>query len=498
MSDAGIALYSAAQVRALDACAIGEHRISGERLMARAAAAAYDRLRRRWPSPEALHVVCGTGNNGGDGFLLALLAHGDGLPVTVYQVGDPARINGDALSARDQLLAGGVRLCAWDAAALVAARGVLVDALLGTGISGEVHGERAAVIRAINACGLPVLALDTPSGLCPDTGRVLGVAVRAQATVSFIGRKRGHYTLEGPEHCGDRQFDALAVPDAVFGAVPAAEHWELMQLPRELSVLAPRPGIAHKGWYGRVLVLGGDLGMGGAALMAAEAALRSGAGLVRVATRAEHVPAVLARLPEAMPAAVDSVHTLAPLLAAADVLVLGPGLGRSSWSQQLFLHALGSGLPMVVDADALGLLARRADRGAWQRADCVITPHPGEAAALLGISTAAVQADRFAAADALHRRYGAAAVLKGNGSLVCGQDGARAVCAQGNPGMASGGMGDVLAGLVGGLLAQGLGPVEAARLGVCVHAAAGDLAAADGQCGLLATDLMPHLRRLLG
>jgi NAD(P)H-hydrate epimerase len=496
MPEAAPLLYSAAQTRALDAAAIERGGLRGMTLMARAAEAAFARLARRWPSPAAIAVVCCGGNNGGDGYLVAALAHKRGLPVTVFTVGDPARLSGDAASARQHALDEGVAAAPWREGCLPAEPGsVIVDALLGTGLGGPVRPDAAAVIEAVNDSGLPVLAVDIPSGLCADTGRVLGSAVRATATVTFIGRKRGLYTADGPALAGDVDFDDLAVPAESFAAVPRAEAWELLSLAAEREALPPRPPQAHKGHFGNVLVIGGDRGMGGAALLAAEAALRAGAGLVRVATRREHVPACLARLPEAMVHAVADVHELEPLLAASDLLVLGPGLGRGPWGEQLFARARSSALPAVIDADGLALLA--AGNAPWP-APAVLTPHPGEAGRLLGTDGGTVQADRFASARALAERYAATVVLKGNGSLVVAEDGSGGLCAAGNPGMATGGMGDVLAGLTGGLFAQGLSPARAARLAVSAHAAAADLAAADGQRGLLPSDLFAPLRRLLG
>lgn len=488
-------LYSAAQTRALDSAAIERCSIPGHVLMRRAAEAAYARLLRRWPAPAAIIVLCGGGNNGGDGYLLAALAKKRGHAVRVFHGSDPSRLRGDAASACEQALAEGVPVAAWERGALQAEpESVVVDALLGTGLGGPVREDVARIIDTLNGSGLPVLAVDIPSGLCADSGTVLGSAVRATATVSFIGRKRGLYTGAGPDHCGDLDFDDLAVPAAVYAAVPPGDSWTLLDPARERDALAPRPADAHKGHFGNVLVIGGERGMGGAALLAAEAALRAGAGLVRIATRAEHVAPALARLPAAMAAAVADVHELQPLLAVSDVLVLGPGLGRGPWAEQLYECARGAQLPAVLDADALALLAARGDP--WS-APAVLTPHPGEAARLLGSDSARVQADRFASARALAERYRATAVLKGNGSLVAAPDGAGALCAAGNPGMATGGMGDVLAGLIGGLLAQGLDGAAAARLAVSTHAAAADLAAADGQRGLLPTDLFAPLRRLL-
>jgi NAD(P)H-hydrate epimerase len=287
-------------------------------------------------------------------------------------------------------------------------------------------------------------------------------------------------------------FDDLDVPPGVFlSATPSATRLEVGLLSR---LLPRRPRGAHKGRFGHVLVVGGDHGMTGAVRMAAEAAARSGAGLVSVATRPEHAAAIAAVRPELMCHGVDGAAQLHPLLERATVVAIGPGLGQSPWAQRLLGQVLDADLPLVVDADALNLLAREPhNRGRW-----VITPHPGEAARLLGTAAAAVQADRFAAVEALADAFGGVAVLKGAGTLIRARGQVTYVCDAGNPGMASGGMGDVLTGVIAGLAAQGLDLEDAARAGVYAHAAAADAAArSGGERGLLALDLLPELRRLL-
>jgi ADP-dependent NAD(P)H-hydrate dehydratase / NAD(P)H-hydrate epimerase len=488
------ALYTAVQSRALDRCAIEDHGIPGLVLMHRAAQASLHTLLARWPEPPHIQVLCGTGNNGGDGYLIADMAHKRGIPVAVMQLGDVGRITGDAAQARQQALANGVIESEFSVEGLPE-EGVIVDAMLGTGLGGDVRGIYSQAIAAVNDSGLPVLAVDIPSGLCSDTGRVLGCAAVADCTVSFIGLKRGLFTLAGADHCGDLLFDDLGVPPEVYQQVPADSYCLDLEVLLE-SLLPPRPAMAHKGMYGTVLVVGGDYGMAGAALLAGEAALRSGAGLVRVATRAEHVPAMIARCPELMACSVRSGQDLQPLVDTADVLVVGPGLGQQPWAEQLFQVAMASGKPMLLDADALNLLAA-AEVPQAGGDNCVLTPHPGEAARLLGISNAEVQADRFDAARALQQRFGGVAVLKGNGSLIASRDSLQ-LSEYGNPGMASGGMGDTLSGLIGSLMAQGLEPAAAAALGVCVHGAAADLASDAGERGLLASDLMVEIRSLLG
>ncbi|KZX58595.1 bifunctional ADP-dependent (S)-NAD(P)H-hydrate dehydratase/NAD(P)H-hydrate epimerase [Halioglobus sp. HI00S01] len=484
-------LYTAEQTRALDRSAIDGHRVPGITLMSRAAHATFDAMLDLWPEPEQVQVLCGTGNNGGDGFLIADLALKRGIPVVVYQLGDAAKISGDALLARQQAEANGVDIQPFEDTQLIPL-GIVVDAMLGTGLGGDVRGPYVEAIETVNAVGVPVVAVDIPSGLCADTGRVLGCAVVADLTVTFIGMKRGLFTAAAPDYVGELQFDDLMVPPEIYLQVDAGVFG--LDVAELLETLPHRPANAHKGMYGTVLVVGGDYGMAGAAALAAEAALRCGAGLVQVATRPEHVSALVARAPEVMPIGVESGDNLAPMLAAADVIVVGPGLGQSDWSRILAQAALASGKPLVLDADVLNLLA--AGELTLIGTDHILTPHPGEAARLLDCANAEVQHDRFASARALQEKLGGVVVLKGNGTLITGT-GPIMLSDYGNPGMASGGMGDVLSGVIGSFVAQGLEFDEAAALGVCLHGAAADLAAEDGMHGLLASDLMPWLRELL-
>ncbi len=480
-------LYSAAQTRELDARLIAAG-TPGFVLMQRAAQAAWRALRQRWPQAGEVTVLTGRGNNAGDGYLIAMLAQRAGWQVRVLAVGDPAQLGGDAASAYAEARAAGVSVLPWcDALPL---SGVVVDALLGTGLSGEVRAPYREAIEAINRAGQPVLAVDLPSGLCADSGAAQGCAVRADLTVTFIGLKLGLFTGAAVDQVGELVFDDLQAEPALLGALmPAGRRLDGAALPQ----LAPRPRGAHKGSYGQVLVIGGDHGTAGAALMAAETALRAGAGMVSLATRPAHVLASLARTPEVMCLGVESTYAMGPLLERADVLVLGPGLGQAPWGRSLLSLAPGRALPQVWDADALNLLASGQLR---LPAGAIITPHPGEAARLLGCTLAEVQQDRPQAARTLAERLACTVVLKGAGTLVADAKGRLAVCDRGHPAMASAGLGDVLAGLLGALLAQGLAPYEAACLGVWLHARAGEEAAVDGR-GLFATDLIPFIRKLL-
>lgn len=485
-------LYTAAQSRAVDRCAIEVHGLPGPLLMARAARAAFAILEDRMPNLEQVQILCGAGNNGGDGLLLAMLCGAKGIDTRVFLVdGEPRSADGRAAFTR--ALSAGVRIEDFASDTALFDGGVVVDAMLGTGLRAAPRPAFAGAIAAINRVAAAVLALDVPSGVDSDTGHVPTEAVRADYTVSFITAKRGLYTGTGAAHAGSVFCVDLDVPTAAYGAAGGAVA-SMIDFAQEREPLQKRPVHAHKGDYGRCLLVGGDVGMGGAILLAARAALCLGVGLARVATRGQHLAPLLAHSPECMAQAVEHRNALVPLLDWADAIVIGPGLGREPWGEQMLQAALGSGKPLLVDADAINLLA---DGSKALPEGSVITPHPGEAARLIGCTTSQVQADRFAAVGKLEALTGAAVVLKGNGSLVSAQ-GCPAICLAGNPGMASGGMGDVLSGVIGALLAQGALPASAARLGAVMHAMAGDRAAAEhGECALRASHLFPELEALL-
>lgn len=462
----------------------------GYELMCRAGAAALRVLRTRWPEARSLAVVCGAGNNGGDGLVVARLAKAAGLRVRVLLLADTAHLKGEAAQAAADCAAAGVVVEAFAAAALGGAD-VIVDALLGTGLARALAPEFRTAIEAINQAGRPVLALDVPSGLDADTGLAQGLAVHADATITFVGLKQGLFLGEAADHCGALEFADLDLP-AALGAdfEPPLERLVFDEL---RGALPRRARSAHKGSAGRLLLVGGGPGMPGAIRLAAEAALRVGAGLVYVATHADSLLPVLAGRPEIIGRAVRSSQDFADLLSAADAVVLGPGLGRSAWAYQLWQEVLAADRPLVLDADGLNWLAAEPrTRARW-----VLTPHPAEAARLMASGGAAdVQRDRKGTALALARHYGATVVLKGAHTLVAAAGGGRppAVCDHGNPGMATGGTGDVLAGVIGALLVQTGDLERSARAGVLLHALAGDGAAVAGERGMVASDLLPELR----
>lgn len=497
-------LYTADEVRAAEQRAQTMVHIDERGLMERAGGAAFAYLRERWPRAQRIVVVAGTGNNGGDGYVLARHARNAGLAVEVLEVAAGRPRARSANDARTAYLAVGGQPSAFDPrgeqAALYEAD-VIVDGVFGFGLREAPGGEHATAIAQMNAALKPILALDVPSGLDVDTGCAPGVAVHAAATVVFVGLKRGLMTGDGPDLAGELALRTLDLPAEVLGTTGTGTLSEF----EARTALQPRAHATHKGSYGAVLVVGGDHGFGGAALLAGEASLRAGAGVVRVATRAEHVAPMLARRPELMVTGVEGAKDLDALIEKSSVIAVGPGLGQGAWGRALFQRCMASPLPVVIDADALALFAAETSAGTrGARApkppnpfgDLILTPHPGEAAKLLGIDSAAVQRDRFAAATKLQALCGGVVVLKGAGSLVA--DGATiGVCDLGNPGMATAGMGDVLTGVIAGLRAQGLDASSAARVGCWLHAAAGDAAAKVGERSLLASDLFEPLRALL-
>ena len=519
MSSELSALYMTEQVNEMDKNAIEQLSISGITLMKLAGRHAFLQLLAEWPEAQHLHIVCGSGNNAGDGYVVAALAKQRNMQVTLWVLTDPNTLgedlNGSAKLAYHYAIQENV-VCMkfeplrWQHALATVEQTVIVDALLGTGAKGVLSPAYTAAIHSINTADCAVLAIDIPSGVNANTGAVDTVAVNADVTVSFIGQKRGLFTGKGRIHSGDRYFiDLLSelsnpvLTEFYDQYEPAAQ---LIHYQHWLALLPDRALDAHKGDCGHVLIVGGDCGAsygyGGAPIMAAEMALRTGAGLVSVATRPSFVAPVLARIPEAMVVGIDSGQALLPLLDKASGVVIGPGLGQSAWSEQLLYHVLCLSSPLIIDADALHLLARDAfvnlptlptHERPW-----ILTPHPGEAAVLLGVSIADIEADRFRSSAAIQQRYGGTVILKGAGTIVTTSTGEQWLCDLGNPGMASGGMGDVLSGLLGSLVVQGMTPDAAALLGVSLHALAADSVVEEqGLRGLLATDLIASVRAII-
>ncbi|WP_299021694.1 NAD(P)H-hydrate dehydratase [uncultured Photobacterium sp.] len=485
-----VQLYLADQVRQGELRAAKTMLLEMYQLMERAGQAVFSVVTQQYPTLKSLLVCCGGGNNGGDGYIVARLAQQAGINVILWQLGSAERLTGDAALARDAWLACGGEI-AQPQIQIPSSIEVVVDALLGTGLKGSVRQDCAELIEAVNAFGCPVIAVDVPSGLCADTGAELGPVISAVATVTFIGVKQGLCTGQAANYTGRLYFSGLGVDEAFRKqSEPSAMRIDRTEVERCLPL---RARTAHKGDHGRVLCAGGDLGMAGAIRLASEACARCGAGLTAVITQPDNVLSIVGARPEIMVQGwQDKAHEISHRLDWADVIVIGPGLGMSDWSKALLFHFETTEKAMVVDADGLNLLALSPD----YKNNRIITPHPGEAARLLGTTVAAVEADRFSAAQLLQQKYGGVVVLKGAGTLI--YDGQQYwLCTAGNPGMATGGMGDVLSGIIGALAGQRLSLSEAARVGVWIHSTAADLCAREGERGVLASDLFPYIRQLV-
>jgi hydroxyethylthiazole kinase-like uncharacterized protein yjeF len=437
-------------------------------------------------------VLAGPGNNGGDAFETAVHLKRWFFRVTVVFAGGRERLPEDSKRA----------LAKWDAAggSLLDAIpdgerfDLAVDGLFGIGLKRPLEGRHRAAVEKLNALRIPVLSLDVPSGLDADTGAVMGCAVRATHTITFIAYKPGLLTLDGPDHCGALRVDALGLDPSALLAPEGA----LLDADILAAAVAPRPKNFHKGMAGSVGVLGGASGMVGAAVIAGRAALRCGAGRVYLGLLTSRPPYVDYAHPELM------LRKPAEVLAKdlADAIAAGPGMGKAESAKKALRGALAAPVPLVLDADALNLIA--ADRAlsaatAKRTAPTIITPHPAEAARLLGKATGGVQADRVAAARELASRYGSLALLKGNGSVIAEPQGRFWINPSGNPGMASAGMGDALAGIVAALCAQGAEPLSALLAGTWLHGAAADalVAAGSGPVGITASEVIDGARALI-
>ncbi|MEL7186965.1 MAG: NAD(P)H-hydrate dehydratase [Pseudomonadota bacterium] len=485
MQDMTSNIYSVAAVREIDRIAIEEHGVPGYTLMKRAAEAAFDDARAQFPDTDRWQIICGAGNNAGDGYAVARLAATNGIAASVISLVDTEKLKGDAARAHADFLQAGGAVDDW-VGELDDDAELLIDAILGSGLERDVSGEFANAVDALNDHWAPVHAMDIATGINGNSGEIMGNAVIAELTTTFVGLKSGLFLGEGPEYCGEIYFADLDIPSEWHNAVsPDYRRVDDLLL---LTWLHRRERAAHKGDFGHVLVVGGGPGMPGAALLCGSAALRTGAGRVSVATHPSHAGALAAARPELMVHGVDRGADLAALLERADVVAFGPGLGDSDWAVEMHSVLVNDSRRCVWDADALNILAS-APQAVQHR---IITPHPGEAGRLNGCGTEDVQADRLAALDALQDRYGGVAVLKGAGTLVSA-GGRPWLCTAGNPGMAAPGMGDVLTGVIAGLLGQGLPLEEAAAIGVEVHARAGDIAAEQGERGLLASDVIDVL-----
>lgn len=457
-------------------------------LMQRAGEAAFNVARTAYPESSHWLILCGHGNNGGDGYVVARLAVAAGIHVTLLALESDKPLPEEASAAREAWLNAGGVIHATDIV-WPEEIDVIIDGLLGTGLRSAPRDPVATLIARANAHSAPVVALDIPSGLMAQTGTTPGAVIQAAHTVAFIALKPGLLTGKARDVTGTLHHNALGLESWLAGQETHVSRVEASLLAQWLP---PRRPTSHKGDHGRLVIIGGDHGTAGAIRMTGEAALRCGAGLVRVLTRIENSAPIITARPELM------VHELTPQsleesLEWADVVVIGPGLGQQAWGKQALQKVENFRKPMLWDADALNLLAINPDK----RHNRILTPHPGEAARLLNCSVAEIESDRLLSARRLVKRYGGVAVLKGAGTVVA-SDEALGIVDAGNAGMASGGMGDVLSGIIGALLGQKLPLYDAACAGCVAHGVAADkLAARYGTRGMLATDLFCTLRRVV-
>jgi ADP-dependent NAD(P)H-hydrate dehydratase / NAD(P)H-hydrate epimerase len=509
-----VKLLSAAESRELDRLSQEKYGIASYALMTRAGEAVAAAVMRRWHHAvrHGVLVVAGKGNNGGDGMVAARALMGEQVPVRAILLASASALKGDAARAHSEFVkAGGVVIEGAREAELEAAMdgrtGVIVDAIFGTGLNAEVKGLARRAIEGINGAGARVLAVDIASGVNADTGAVMGAAVRAAVTVTFGFAKFGHVSYPGAELCGELEIAEIGFAPAAIGEI--APRGKFFDVAEARQYLHARPRNSHKGNYGHVMVIAGSRGKSGAAILASRGALRMGAGLVTAAIPEAIGAVVAAGQAELMTEPVadrdghfdgkDAPRVLAQLIEGKDALAVGPGIGQSDDTRALIEWLIAEGVaprrPMLIDADGLNMVAQiGAVALKIARGPVVLTPHPGEAARLLGTTTAEINANRIGAARQLSDLSGAAVLLKGARTVIAGTGGEIYVNASGNPGMATPGMGDVLSGIVGALLGQRFTPLDALAFGTFVHGYAADrLAARIGPVGYLAGDLAVEL-----
>jgi ADP-dependent NAD(P)H-hydrate dehydratase / NAD(P)H-hydrate epimerase len=489
-------LYSVDSIVQLEQIAINQFGISAYELMQRAGQSVFDVIQHRYPQCKKILVLCGAGNNAGDGYVVARIAKQAGYQVSVISLIDPEHLKEAALQAYKSWQTIGNNTST--DFSLISDADVIVDALLGTGLARVVTSQWAECITAVNQSSKPVIAVDIPSGLLADTGVISGIAIKAELTVCFIGLKQGMFTAQAKDVCGEIIFSNLDLAEEWYSLVKTET--QLIQKV-DYSLLPKRQASSHKGKFGHVLIVGGSENMPGAIILAARAALRAGAGLVTIVTVAENLQAISAAVPEAM-VKTCAINTLSNVLnksfiAGITHIAIGMGLGQNDWSLALLRFCAQLDKPMLVDADGLSLLAKYEVK---ITSSLVVTPHPGEASRLLSrlkpVSSADIQLDRFAAVRAIHSLFvdceSCVVVLKGSGSLLF--DGRMTkVCSLGNAAMAAPGMGDVLSGIIIALMAQGIAMNSAAELGVCLHAFAADKVMQGRTRGLLASDVVDTL-----
>jgi len=506
------------QMKELDRRTIQETGILGVVLMENAGRGTVEQILCYFPNKKnrPVHVLCGRGNNGGDGFVIARYFLNYGAEVRAFLFSSTGRVQGDARVNMDAYIHMGGKIhvvedeAGFDSIADELGRaGIIVDALLGTGLSSEVKGLYRSVIDQVNRLkDVPVVSVDVPSGIDATTGKILGSAVKAWLTCTYGLPKIGLFTYPGRENAGELEVVDICIPRAL---VKDSGIKTFVQEEEDFVDLLPkRSSDSHKGTYGHVLVVAGSPGKTGAASMAGHAAMRAGAGLVTLGVPAGLRSIVEEKTKEVMTESlpdfddgylgIDAWQSLSDILKGKNAAAVGPGLSdREETGKLVFKLVEEADVPLVIDADGLNLLAKNTDVLKKTGKVHVLTPHPGEMARLTGLSVTEVQEDRINTASSFSKEYGVVLVLKGASTVIAEPGGKVFINPTGNPGMAGGGMGDVLAGFIAGLIAQGISSVDAARMAVFIHGANGDLIAENGaEIGILATDIAEKIPEFLG
>ena len=485
-------VFSSSTVAKIDNDAIRENGPEyGFELMRKAAKFSFEILKNK--KPESIIVFCGSGNNAGDGYLLATFAIESGLKANVMIIDPNDNLKGDAKRAKESFLKAGGKTETWSSE-LELTCDWIVDAIFGIGINRDLDNLHQKAIQSINESKSKVLSIDIPSGLCGNTGKIFGEAVSADITTTYVGKKSGLYLDSGPNYAGTIHFSDLNIDECFYS--DAQPQIQIVSDKDKSDVLTRRNQASHKGDHGHVLLIGGNKGMEGAIRIASEASLRSGSGLVSVLSTKNSCQIINQFRPEVMCHDASKQESISSLIDKADIIGIGPGLGTDDWAVNLYNHALESEKHLVVDADALNILSSDPiKRGNW-----TLTPHPGEAARLLSSSVSEIQEDRLSAIAELTKKYSANVLLKGKFSLI--KDSVNDIpcmITSGNPGMATAGMGDLLTGVISSLLGQ-YGTENSGKIisiGAHIHSKSGDLASLDGERGLIASDLLPYIRQLV-
>ena len=485
-------IFSTQKISSIERSAILEKKGNDLTLMRKAARFSWNEIRKKYPNTKKWLILCGIGNNAGDGMALASIALKNNFDVKIYYFFPEKTFTGCAAVVHNELKClapqNTLEIIDYLDEGILNDSDLIIDAIFGIGINRPIDNSKIPKINLINNQDAAIVSLDIPSGVHPDSGQIMGAAIRASMTITFISHKLCFYFGEGKDLSGDIKCSHLNISQKYFSGL--TEDMRIINKSYTQKKLLKRKSDTHKGDYGHVLIVGGGPGMHGAALLSGESSLRGGAGKVTIFMHESHRSLINKARPELMFIFSNEGINIQSILSKVDVVAIGPGLGLDDWARSVFKYVNLSNKPLVVDADALNILSEKN----LKRDDWVLTPHPGEAATLMGKSSLEIQENRLLYLKKLKDSYGGTIVLKGKNTLIGSKDIVTNICTQGNPGMASAGMGDVLTGLIAAMISQGMDHFEAASVGVEVHARAGDLAARGGERGLIAGDVINEIR----